>query len=158
MNDPYKQMIKDLSTCLEKTVSDVEIFLASLGIEKTNFKEIKELDFSGQESLKNINFLPYFSKLNALNLSRCKNLENINGIVNLPNLEELDLSWCESLQNISDLSKCTQLSSLNLICTSQRLNSDAYDLLALVVLGDEEILAKYEWDAEEDIDPNLAYI
>ena len=156
MNDSFKEMLKNLSTCLGKIEADVESFLASLGIEKTNFKETTELDFSGQETLKNIDFLLYFPKLDTLNLNRCKNLENINGVVNLPDLEELDLSWCESLQSISDLSKCTQLSSLNLICTSQHLNPDAYDVLALVVLGDEEIVAKYEWDAEEDVDPNLS--
>ena len=152
----FKEMLKILSTCIEKTEADLESFLISLGIDKTNFEDTTELDFSAQETLKNIDFLLYFPKLDTLNLSGCKNLEDISGVVNLPSLEELDLSWCKSLKSISDLSKCTQLSSLNLIGTSQRLNPDAYDLLALVVLGDEEILEKYEWDAEEDIDPNLS--
>ena len=155
MDGSFNQMVKNLSTSLEKTAADAESFLASLGIDKANFKEITELDFSDQKSLNNIDFLSFFPKLKVLDLSSCNNLENISGVVNLPDLEELDLSWCESLQSISDLSKCTQLSSLNLICTSQYLNSDAYDLLALVVLGDEEVVAKYEWDAEEDVDPHL---
>ena len=155
MGEHYKEMLEKLSLSLKKTTSEAESFLASLEIDNTNFKEVTELDFSGQNSLINVDFLSFFQKVNALNLSKCINLGNINGVANLTDLEELDLSWCESLESISDLTKCNKLTNLNLICTSHRLNPDAYDLLALVVLLDIEILENYEWDAEEDIDPNL---
>jgi hypothetical protein len=70
MSEHYKEMLEKLSLSLKKTTSEAESFLASLEIDNTNFKEVTELDFSGQNSLINVDFLSFFQKVNALNLSK----------------------------------------------------------------------------------------
>jgi len=147
-NTLFTKTLELLSSSLEVTNDEARNILLKKEINESNFNSISELSLSGSKKLKNVDFLIGFPEIQGLNLSECTNLENLDGIVHLEHLEDLDLSWCESLESILQLLKCNNLNELNLTCTSQKLNSDTYDLISFIVLDDddEETLLEYEWD------------
>ena len=103
----------EIATALRKSLTNLEMQLASLE-PLSAFPNLKSLNLSGSEDLKNLDGLPESKKLRSVDLSGCGAIENVDGLSVTSGITKVDFSDCRSLQNLDGLAKATKLKSLDL--------------------------------------------
>ena len=103
----------EIATALRKSLTNLEMQLASLE-PLSAFPNLKSLNLSGSEDLKNLDGLPESKKLRSVDLSGCGAIENVDGLSVTSGITKVDFSDCRSLQNVDVLANNLKLSRVNL--------------------------------------------
>ena len=113
----------EIATALRKSLTNLEMQLASLE-PLSAFPNLKSLNLSGSEDLKNLDGLPESKKLRSVDLSGCGAIENVDGLSKCASISKIELNNCSSLENIDGLAGCTNLTALALDGCSSLENLD----------------------------------
>ena len=85
---------------------------------------MKEIEYSSDITIKNLDFLSGCKALNIIKITKCINLSDIYGISNFKNVTEIDFSSC-GIVNLNPIRNFDKLETLNL--TDNSLNNEIYD-------------------------------